>query len=146
MTARGRTVALVACASAKRSEPAPAAELYLSGLFIKARSYAERHASAWYVLSAKHGLLDPVTVIEPYDVTLNTMGVRRRRAWASLVSEQLEGVVRSGDRVIVLAGARYREGIVPGLRARSVRVEIPLEGLRIGEQLAWLTRAVEADT
>jgi len=139
-------VALVACASAKRSEPALAADVYVSSLFVKARTYAERHASAWYVLSAKHGLVEAATVIEPYDVTLNTMGVRMRRAWAALVSEQLEGVVRSGDRVIMLAGARYRDGIVPGLRARRVRVEIPLEGLRIGEQLAWLTRAATVDT
>lgn len=40
------------------------------------RSFAERHASAWYVPSAKHGLLDPATVIEPYGVTLNTMRMR----------------------------------------------------------------------
>jgi hypothetical protein len=141
-----RTIALIACASAKRSVAAPAAEMYVSSLFTKARMYAEEHASAWYVLSAKHGLVDPASVIEPYDVTLNTMGARERREWAALVSRQLEGVVGSGDRAIVLAGVRYREGVVDGLRARGVRVEIPLEGLRIGEQLAWLTRAAEAAT
>ncbi len=141
MSSPNRTIALVACASAKRTCAAPAAELYVSALFTKARAYAERHASAWYVLSAKHGLLEPASVIEPYDVTLTTMGVRDRRHWAARVATQLERVVQPGDRVIVLAGARYREGVVDVLRSRGVHVEIPLEGLGIGQQLAWLTRA-----
>ena len=59
---------------------------------------------------------------------------------------QLERVVKRGDTVIMLAGSRYREGIVPGLRELGANVEVPMEGLRIGEQLAWLARASRDQT
>ena len=133
-----RTIALVACASRKLRHAAPARDLYVSDLFAKSRRYAERHSAAWFILSALHGLVDPDVVIEPYDQTLNDMPVAQRRAWARRVLDQLEPVVRPGDSVIVLGGARYRDGIVPALRARGVHVAVPLEGLRIGEQLSFL--------
>lgn len=43
----------------KRPGPAPAADLYTSDWFRKARAYAERYADTWFVLSALHGVLAP---------------------------------------------------------------------------------------
>jgi hypothetical protein len=37
----------------------------------------------------------------------------------------------------MFAGMRYREFLMDYLCDRGVDVEIPLEGLRIGEQLSW---------
>lgn len=48
----------------------------------------------------------------------------------------------SADRIMVLAGQRYREFLMDYLRTRAANVEVPLEGLRIGEQLSWLGRHV----
>ena len=42
------------------------------------------------------------------------------------------------DHVVILAGARYREFIMEALSNMVTEVEVPLEGLRIGEQLSWL--------
>lgn len=130
----------MSCVAKKRAYAAPARDLYASALFQKARAYAERTADEWFVLSAKYGLVSPDTVIEPYDVTLNAMGVGERRAWAAKVQRQLEPVTRAGDTVVMLAGARYREGLMAALQRRGVRVEVPMEGLKIGEQLQWLSR------
>ena len=141
MTVSGRTIALVACAARKQEHPAQAADLYVSDLFRKSRNHAERHAEAWFVLSAKHGLIEPTTEIEPYEMTLSTMRSAERQDWSARVLRQLERVVKRGDTVIMLAGARYREGIEPGLRELGANVEVPMAGLRIGEQLAWLARA-----
>lgn len=136
-----RTIALVSCVSMKRPRAAAARDLYTSPWFRKASGYAEAVADGWYVLSAKYGLVDPGRVIEPYDETLNEMGSRERRAWAAGVLRQLEVVLRSGDKVIMLAGQRYREGLIGALRARGVQVSVPMEGLGIGEQLHWLAVA-----
>jgi len=125
----------------KRPHAAAARDLYTSPWFRKARGYAEAVADEWYVLSAKYGLVDPQRVIEPYDVTLNQMGIRERREWAALVLRQLKAVLRPGDKVIMLAGQRYREGLLNTLRARGVHVSVPMEGLRVGEQLHWLSVA-----
>src|SRR5690606_4368286 len=121
----------------------PARDLYTSALFRKARAYAERNADAWYILSAKYGLVDPNRVIEPYDVTLNRMGIGERRAWAAKVRFELEQIVQPGDTVVMLAGAHYREGLMGALRRRGVQVQVPMEGLKIGEQLQWLSQRRE---
>jgi hypothetical protein len=138
VTSSGRTIALVACAARKQGRPTRAADLYVSDLFRKSRTYAERHAAAWFVLSAKHGLVEPTAEVEPYEMTLNAMTAVERGAWSARVLRQLEHVVKRGDTVIVLAGIRYREGIVQQLEELGAKVEVPMAGLRIGEQLAWL--------
>ena len=61
-----------------------------------------------------------------------------RREWADRVSAALMPIVQSGDEVIMLAGERYREGLVPWLAGRGVSVTIPLAGLMMGQQLQRL--------
>lgn len=135
-----KTVALVACAAAKLPFATAARDLYVSSLFRKAREYAEQNGDSWYILSAKHGLVRPDRVIEPYDVTLNATPIAERRRWSARVNQQLENVVSPGDRLIMLAGARYREGVESVQRSRDVAVEVPMQGMRIGEQLQWLSK------
>ena len=128
---------------AKRASAAAAGELYTSQLFRSLRAYAVSHADRWYILSAEHGLLAPDRVIPPYERTLNTMSKSERIAWAERVQRQLMEVLPPAADVIVLAGARYREGLVPFLRKRGFTVAVPLGGLSIGRQLQWLKRANE---
>jgi hypothetical protein len=73
------TICLVSCVSAKRTTPARAKSLYQSDWFIKARAYAESVGSCWFILSAKYGLERPDAMIEPYEMTLNTVAVAERR-------------------------------------------------------------------
>mgnify|MGYP006302676237 FL=1 len=110
-----KTIALVACVSKKGQPPKHARRLYNSAWFRKARSYAEGHADAWYVLSAKYGLVAPDQVIAPYDKTLNTMSASARRAWAEVVLADVENVLEYGDRIIILAGMKYRQYLVDPL-------------------------------
>lgn len=135
-----RVVALVGCVKKKRSEAAPAADLYTSPLFRKSRAYAERHADAWFVLSAKHGLLRPEEVVEPYDETLATAGVGQRRAWAAMVREQMAGAGLGGPgtTLVWLAGERYRDQLQPLLA--DCEHQGPLDGMKMGERLRWLNR------
>ena len=137
-----KTVALVACVSKKRSTPSPARDLYISDWFLKASIYARHAADEWYILSAKYGLIRPDAMIEPYDETLNTMPIAARRAWAKKVLYALRERLESGDIVIILAGTKYREHLVAPIREMGCDVEIPMEGLRIGEQLSWLSRQI----
>ena len=108
--------------------------------FRKARTYADGTGQPWFILSAQYGLVHPDEMIAPYDLTLNTMPVVERRRWASRVLTQLEPHLNGIKSVTFLAGRRYREFLEPSLRSRGLVVSIPMEGLRIGEQLSWLTR------
>jgi hypothetical protein len=131
-------IALVSCVKSKQPSPAPAKDLYTSTLFRGMREYAEANADAWYILSAEHGLLGPDQVTAPYERTLNTMEKAAREEWAERVQRQLATVLPAGAEVIMLAGERYREGLVPFLERRGHRITIPLEGLPFGLQLKWL--------
>jgi hypothetical protein len=88
-----------------------------------------------FVLSAKYGLLDPDEEIGPYEMTLNNMSSREIKQWAQRVLERLkEAADINRDHFIFLAGEKYRKYLCPHLHA----YDVPLQGLRIGEQLQKL--------
>ena len=124
--------------SKKRSNIASAKDLYLSHWFIKARNFVEARDRPWFILSAEHGLVAPDELLEPYEKSLNTMSVSDRRDWAEKVISQMSEKMPKAQSVVFLAGRRYREFLEDHLRNQGVFVEVPMEGLRIGEQLAWL--------
>ena len=128
----------VSCVSKKRSGSMPAKDLYVSAWFVKARDYVEATGADWRILSAKYGLITPDRRIDPYELTLNKMAVAERRRWADRVLEQVRERDSQPARIVMLAGARYREFLEPRLRTMGIRVDVPMIGMRIGEQLQWL--------
>ena len=136
MVASANPVILVACCGPKLAESAPAADLYVSQLFKKARTFAERRGR-WFILSALHGLVDPSAIIAPYNVTLKRMPAAKRREWGKKVREQMEKARLVGLPLIALAGTDY----VKPLLAAGLAVEQPMKGLKIGKQLQWLNKA-----
>src|SRR4051794_35194237 len=97
-------VVLVSCVKSKRKKAAPAQELYTSQLFRGMKRYAQRNADAWYILSAKHGLVRPEEVVAPYEQTLTAMRKADRLAWAERVQRALLGRLPPGADVVILAG------------------------------------------
>lgn len=133
-----KTIILVSCVSKKRLIPSPASELYISDWFLKASDFARKYGDEWFILSAKYGLLPPDKVISPYNETLNTMSLDARRSWTRRVFQDLEKNLEKGNRVVFLAGAAYREFLIPSIRGLGCEISIPMEGFRIGEQMQWL--------
>ena len=137
---RGETVYLVSCVKAKRATRAPAKDLYISPWFRKARQYVERTGRRWFILSARHGVLEPEAMIRPYEQALEDMPRAERRAWADKVLGQLAQHLGEGDTLVILAGRLYRTFVESELRDRAVEVQVPLAGMRIGEQMSWFDR------
>lgn len=127
---------LVACAARKRPYRTKAADLYQSAWFRKARAWVENGGHSWMILSAHHGLVHPETLLDPYDQALTSMPAAARRVWAAGVIADLERLCPDVDRIIILAGRVYREHLVEWAGSR---VLIPMAGMGIGRQLAWLT-------
>ena len=138
-----KRVFLVSCVSKKKTASARAAEMYVSSLFLKERNRIEKTGCPWFILSAKYGLLDPDKIIEPYNVSLNTMSAKERRAWAEKVRQQMESQLPNADKIVIFAGATYRRYLLPYLERRFPNVEIPMQRLKIGQQLQWLDHAPE---
>lgn len=129
---------LVSCVSQKLSRPAPAQLLYRSEWFLKVRKLVESQKADWLILSALHGVVVPDAEIAPYEKTLNAAGVIERRAWAETTLQQLGPHLIGRQRIVIFAGQRYREFLLPALNGGGYEVDVPMANLRIGEQLAWL--------
>ncbi|MDQ3573621.1 MAG: hypothetical protein M3404_01665 [Actinomycetota bacterium] len=130
----------------KVNHAAPAHELYVSTLFRGRRAFVEVTCDRWFILSARHGLVGPEEVLEPYEETLNDNSVGAKRAWATSVLCQLESSVSIAGTVFEIhAGAEYRNfGLVNELLRHGATVEIPAEHLGRGEQLAFYSRSRSA--
>ena len=136
---RSADLCLVSCVKSKRSAAAPARDMYVSAWFRKARACIESLGCPWYILSAKHGLLDPGSTIDPYDKTLNGMSADLRRAWARGVFEDLAPRLSGVGSVTVFAGMSYREFLEAELRSRGLDVNVPMQGLGLYQQISCLS-------
>jgi hypothetical protein len=138
----GDALVLVSCVKTKLSHAAPARTLYERSTWFKGvRDIVEASDARWLVLSSRYGLVAPDDEIAPYDYTLNALGVAKRQDWATDVLHKLIPEIETAGvkRVVMFAGDRYREFLVEPLESRGIKVEVPMEGLRRGEQLAWLS-------
>jgi len=136
-----RTVVLISCVSQKLNHKSKAKNLYISTLFKKNMAYTEKLQPAKaYILSAKYGLLELDDEIEPYDLTLNTMGAKQKKIWAKNVLEQLQKAEDvKNTNFIFLAGVNYRKNLVEHMP----HYDVPMAGLKIGKQLQFLTRQLK---
>lgn len=131
-------IALVACSKTKEVIALPAGEIYSSPLFRKSRELARRDFDQWFILSAKHGLLDPRTVISPYEQPMRTMVATDRAAWAEQVMGQVIERVPAIAEIHILGGRDYSLHLTALLERHGYKVILPLEGKSIGHRLAWL--------
>jgi len=137
-----KTIVLISCVSKKKNYETTAENLYDSSLFKYSLSYAKKlNPDRIYILSALYGLLELTDVIKPYNKTLNKMSKNERIKWSEMVLEQMKskGVDFENDRFIILAGNKYRENLIKHFK----NYEIPLEGMKIGEQLSYLKGVLE---
>lgn len=132
-------IRLVGCVKTKRSEPAPAQDLYISDLFKKRRAYVQSLGGRWFILSAQHGLVAPDDVLDPYDMALKEQAAQYRAHWGRQVVEALLERLGplEGRQFEVHAGAAYVDALRQPLTAAGGRLLLPLAGLGQGQQLSW---------
>jgi len=129
-------IVLISCASKKQTHRTLAKNLYISPLFKMSLKYAEKlKPDKIFILSAKYYLLPLDKEIEPYDVTLNKMSIKEKKAWAEEVIKELEdNTDLNNDHFVILAGENY----VKFIRDKIKNREEPLKGLSIGRRLSFL--------
>ena len=145
---------VIACGSAKRSEPARASDLYTGGLFQDAIGYARANTGEFKkydmvrILSAKYGFLTFDQIVAPYDVWLgNVKGVRRIRLEGALMKQIKALVGKFGNigEITVLGGAPYVALIQSVVRSYVV-IHAPLKGMTQGARRHWFKQEREAAT
>lgn len=109
---RGQKVLVVTgCTKEKlgfnKSTKAPAKQMYQGRLFKTVRKYSEAMGFDYVIISAKYGLIFPDKEIEGYEKVLRTKeDVENIRP---MVEERLRPLLKNYDRIVVIAGKRYRE-------------------------------------
>lgn len=73
------------------------------------------------------------------------MPKQERAAWAEGVRLQLLELLPAGAEVIILAGERYRAGIIPFLENHGFPVKVPMVKLSFGLQLRWLKEQMRGE-
>ncbi len=134
-------IILVGCVKTKQRGTHQAQDLYTSTLFRKRRQYVElKRPRRWFILSAKHGLLEPTDEIEQYDCYLADLPYEERLAWSRNVLTRLNSLVDSLHKtaIEIHAGKTYWNcGLKSGLEQAGAIVTTPLDGLLFGDQFQW---------
>lgn len=129
-------VTLIQCTKSKRDEPATAEDLYdESGYFEDMKGWARAKRQPWFILSAKHGLLSPPQVVEPYDDRGLTVELSQE------IAGDLAGMGVSC--VDVTAGMDYTDPLVPELETRGIDVVNHFAGEGIGLRRKHLQEETE---
>lgn len=137
-----KKVVLLSCVSKKKDYETKAENLYDSSLFNLSLQYAKAlRPDKIYILSALYGLLEMSDKVRPYNKTLNEMSSKERKEWSELVLRQMKdkGLDFNSDHFVILAGNNYRRYLLDHFD----HFKLPLEGMRIGEQLSFLKRSIE---
>ena len=108
-------VGLIGCGKLKLDHAAPAQDLYVGPFFKLCKQWITKpgRVDEWGILSAKHGLLLPDQVTEPYDLSLDKLSFQQRVGWSNTVRYQLIRRWGQPNGVIymILAGALYRAAL-----------------------------------
>lgn len=128
-----KPVYLIACSAAKLDREAPAAQLYTGQAFKLAMAAAERAGAEVLILSALHGVIEPLDWVKPYNRAMHDMSAHQRKIWAAMTADNLRRRCLFDRAIVVLAGKHYAAAL-----DTFPNVSRPLAGQGIGQQLHTL--------
>lgn len=85
----------------------PAKKMYQGRLFKTVRKYCEAMGFDYVIISAKYGLIYPDDVIQGYEKVLRTK--EDVRSIQPSVEEKIRPLLKNYEKILVIAGKRYRE-------------------------------------
>ena len=112
-----KKIILIACVKEKLNHPAKAIDIYQGSLFKNWLNLAGKlDYDLLFILSGKHGLLDPQKIIHPYDLNLNNQNNEYKKKWAENVVNELKLISDlKKDQYIFFCEDSYKELISPFL-------------------------------
>lgn len=107
----GRVLIITGCTKTKLGYDSGtrvrALDLYQGRIFKEVRNYARKKDFPLYVISAKYGLIESSRYIEGYEQVISTM--RDVERVKTLVNPTLQRILSKYDKVLIVAGKKYRE-------------------------------------
>jgi hypothetical protein len=143
--ARPQTIALISCGDSKVEGYAPARELYTGSIFKAVRRHVEGRRLPYFIMSGKHGLLEPTQRLRAYEGPLPS-SLAKRTVWAKRLIRQLQerlGPLR-GLHFELHGGHRYREPLVDLLEQQGAWVSTPVKGFNVFALQSYYARRKRA--
>jgi len=128
-------IGVINCGTAKAITAAPARELYVGCYFLTCREFIEARCETWVILSARHGVLLPEQIVEPYEATLVRMRKQARDEWAERTRAHLDDLFGAKAHYLTTASLLYRTAL-PVDRTTCVWDDIPY--VRMNGQKGYL--------
>jgi hypothetical protein len=137
----GPPTIVVGCGQRKESAATPARELYVSERFQTCRNVAEILSAPYHILSGRHGLVTPGTILESYDLDLAILPEKARRIWADDALANLSK--RTSGPITLLASGSYAQTLITRniLRSTLLPIFAPLLEVELGHHQTWLSQA-----
>lgn len=118
-------IALVACTSEKLDHPDHAWKIYTESDFYQVKlEYVRREHDGMRILSAKHQLLRPMKVIEPYEVAMGWLKKSGREKWSKQVLQQIKEQDLDDCLLVIHAGQDYRNQLIPLLEEEDIEYKV----------------------
>lgn len=130
-------VAIIPCTNQKSTVPGPAREVWQGANFQLTLYHAEKYYDRVFIMSYKYGLIEPDTLIEPYDIDLKTASAAERLEWWWTVREHIKKLAEEHPDLIAVYTGKFernrflREFVRNGYR----RLIIPWESDAIGQRM-----------
>jgi len=109
----GRVLVITECTKAKKGyDPkirAKAEDMYQGQLFKAVKNFVNTRGFDYVIVSAKYGLLRPDETIEGYEKVLKSK--EDVEAIREQVESRLKPILGSYDKILVIAGSRYRQAL-----------------------------------
>ena len=103
---RRKNIALISCSNRKLDGVHPARELYsASDNFVSALKFAENPRNKFdqiYILSGRHGLVEPDQLLQKYDFDLKELSDEERMAWATHIASVLRTKISSTNTAVTI--------------------------------------------
>ena len=106
-------IGLVMCGQHKLWGLHHAKKLYQSNRFKEQFEQAEKACDKVYILSTKHGLLEPERWVWGYNMTLKSLSLEERVSWAQRTFSLLKNVTNPKDVIHFFAEPIYYENLRP---------------------------------
>lgn len=101
-----KNVALISCSNRKLDGTHPARELYsASDNFVSALKFAENPRNKFdqlYILSGRHGLVEPDQILQKYDFDLKELSGEEKAAWATHITSILRTKIDSNNTTVTI--------------------------------------------
>lgn len=134
-------IVLIGCGRHKKKSPTLARDLYTSARFKTSKTIAKNIEANFFVLSAKHGLLEPDQLVEPYDVDISALNEDEKNQWADSVLKSISRF-RNGATITILAEKNY---VLPLINRNTpenkIQIKAPFSELSPEHIPLWLEQA-----